>query len=154
APVHTLADLLTFGHLGSRRFWAPGDVPGSAGPVLRPGGPFLVDGERIGQPGAVPGVDEHGAELRSSAGGRRARHRAGRGRAEPGGLPLAGVRVADFSWIGVGPITTKALADHGATVVRIESETRLDTLRAQAPFMGAEFGLNRSNFFGTFNTSK
>jgi benzylsuccinate CoA-transferase BbsF subunit len=38
--------------------------------------------------------------------------------------------------------------------VRVESEKRLDTLRAQAPFKDAEWGLNRSNFYGTFNTSK
>ena len=37
-------------------------------------------------------------------------------------LPLEGVKVADFSWIGVGPITAKALADHGATVVHVESD--------------------------------
>jgi benzylsuccinate CoA-transferase BbsF subunit len=65
-----------------------------------------------------------------------------------------GVKVADFSWIGVGPITGRVLADHGATVVRIETEKRLDTTRAQPPFKHAEFGINRSNFYGSFNTSK
>jgi benzylsuccinate CoA-transferase BbsF subunit len=39
-------------------------------------------------------------------------------------------------------------------VVRVENEKRLDTLRAQAPFKDDEFGINRSNFFGSFNTSK
>ena len=152
APVHAVPDLLTFGHLDTRRFWAPGPVPGAAGPgeVRRPGGPWLVDGQRVGQPGAVPAVDEHGAAVRSAE--QRPRRAGGAGGG--GGLPLAGLKVADFSWIGVGPITAKALADHGATVVRIESETRLDTLRAQAPFRDAEFGVNRSNFYGTFNTSK
>jgi benzylsuccinate CoA-transferase BbsF subunit len=32
-----------------------------------------------------------------------------------------GVKVADFAWIGVGPITVKYLADHGATVVLPQS---------------------------------
>ena len=36
-------------------------------------------------------------------------------------LPLADLKVLDFSWVGVGPITTKYLADHGATVVRVGS---------------------------------
>src|SRR5262245_3075625 len=48
--------------------------------------------------------------------------------AEPA-LPFAGVKFADFSWIGVGPITAKYFADHGATVVRIETESPADRLR-------------------------
>ena len=36
---------------------------------------------------------------------------------------LEGVKVADFSWAGVGPMTGRELAEHGATVVRIESHT-------------------------------
>ena len=70
------------------------------------------------------------------------------------GLPFSGLRVADFSWVGVGPITAKNLADHGATVVRVESANRIDGLRVQPPFKDGESGINRSNFFGTFNTSK
>ncbi|MCP5029097.1 MAG: CoA transferase, partial [Actinomycetia bacterium] len=54
----------------------------------------------------------------------------------------------------VGPITAKCLADHGATVVRVESENRIDGLRNQPPFKDGEDGPNRSNFFGAFNTSK
>lgn len=49
-------------------------------------------------------------------------------------LPLEGVRILDFSWFGVGPIATKIMADHGAEVIRVESEARLDSLRSAAPF--------------------
>ena len=38
--------------------------------------------------------------------------------------------------------------------MRIESENRIDGLRHQPPYYGAEPGIDRSNFFGTFNTSK
>src|SRR5437016_13124960 len=44
-------------------------------------------------------------------------------------LPLADLKVLDFSWAGVGPITVKYLADHGATVVRVESHARYDVVR-------------------------
>jgi benzylsuccinate CoA-transferase BbsF subunit len=64
------------------------------------------------------------------------------------------LKVVDLSWIGVGPITAKALADHGAEVVRVESRQRIDRLRQQLPFKDGQPGLNRSHFYGTFNTSK
>ena len=62
--------------------------------------------------------------------------------------------MVDFAWVGVGPITTKFLADHGATVVRVESELRPDVLRGSVPAKDGVLGLNRSQFFGDFNTSK
>jgi len=67
---------------------------------------------------------------------------------------FAGLKVADFSWVGVGPITTKYLADHGATVVRIESQVRPDVLRLAPPWRDGQPGLNRSQFFASFNASK
>jgi benzylsuccinate CoA-transferase BbsF subunit len=39
---------------------------------------------------------------------------------------LEGVKVLDFGWALVGSLTSKVLADHGATVVRIESIHRID----------------------------
>ena len=38
---------------------------------------------------------------------------------------LAGINIADFSWIQVAPLVTKAFAHYGATVVKVESVTRL-----------------------------
>lgn len=69
-------------------------------------------------------------------------------------LPLSGIRVVDFTWIGVGPITTKYQADHGAEVIRIESWAHPDGLRYGPPLMNGEIGENRSYFFAACNTSK
>ena len=48
-------------------------------------------------------------------------------------LPLEGLRVGDFSWFGAGPIAGQMLCTFGAEVVRIESETKLDSLRVAQP---------------------
>ena len=49
--------------------------------------------------------------------------------------PFAGLRVADFAWVGVGPLVSKYLADHGAEVIRIESTTYPEALRRVPPFV-------------------
>jgi len=43
--------------------------------------------------------------------------------------PLAGIRVTDFCWMGVGAVATRLLADFGADVIRIEDRNRLDMPR-------------------------
>lgn len=65
-----------------------------------------------------------------------------------------GIRVLDFTWYGVGPITTKYLADNGAEVIKVESVRHPDGLRLAAPYAGGEPGINRSQYFGNFNSSK
>ena len=71
-----------------------------------------------------------------------------------GRLALEGVKVLDFSWVGVAPITTKYLADNGAEVIRIESAARLDVLRLAPPWKDARPEPNGSQFFASYNTSK
>jgi benzylsuccinate CoA-transferase BbsF subunit len=69
-------------------------------------------------------------------------------------LPLHGVRVADFTWIGAGSFTTKLLADHGADVIKIESRGRMDSLRSSRPYKDGVAGINRSGYFADRNSSK
>jgi len=69
-------------------------------------------------------------------------------------LPLHGIRVADFCWLGAGSYTTKILADMGADVIKIESSARLDSLRLAAPYKDGVAGVNRSGYFADRNTSK
>jgi benzylsuccinate CoA-transferase BbsF subunit len=65
-----------------------------------------------------------------------------------------GLKVLDFGWIGVGPITARYFADNGATAIRIESLTRFDGLRMAPPYKDGKPGLNNSQFFANFNASK
>ncbi len=153
APVNTLADLAEFRQLEERAFFEP---------------TTLADGRSARAPGAfakttpnpitfrrsAPRLGEHADEIRTelASGGRSPVHV---DTAPLGGeLPFSGLKVADFTWIGVGPISTRCLADHGATVVKVECEERPDGLRGAGPFMDGQPGRNRSQFFGDFNTSK
>ncbi len=68
--------------------------------------------------------------------------------------PFEGLRVVDFTWYGVGPLTTKYLADFGAEVIKIESYARPDLIRWAPPWRDAVPDLNTSQFFANYNTSK
>lgn len=67
---------------------------------------------------------------------------------------LEGLKVADFSWFGAGPICANHLAAYGATVIRVESETHVDALRTIAPFAKGKTGYNVSGYFNNFNAGK
>jgi len=59
-----------------------------------------------------------------------------RRRPRPRRGPLAGIRVADFCWMGVGSVATRLLADFGAEVIKIEDRTRIDTPRKLPLYKG------------------
>jgi len=67
---------------------------------------------------------------------------------------LQGVKIVDFSWVAAGPLTTRVLADFGATVIKIESSIRPDPLRFEYPFANNMPGINRSVCFAIYNANK
>lgn len=74
-------------------------------------------------------------------------------------LPLDGIRVADVSWFGAGPIAAQTLATFGAEVIRLESETHLDSLRVAQPMAmnpdgTFKSGYNVGGYFNNFNAGK
>ena len=68
--------------------------------------------------------------------------------------PLAGVRVADFTWVWAGPFCTEQLAHLGAEVVRIETAARPCVTRLLPPFADFQPGPNRSGYFNQYNQGK
>lgn len=70
-------------------------------------------------------------------------------------LPLAGVKVLDFSWALVGSLTTKLLADHGAEVVKVESSLRPCLSRIDNQVSASTRGnFDDKPWFSHFNSSK
>jgi len=146
-PVNNTKDLLENPHFAERGFWQ--DVGGTTHPGLS------VRSSRqhleLGNPAPALGADQDLVKewlttapvvVDTSRSGARL------------GEAFVGLKVLDLSWVAVGPITAKALADHGATVVHVESSTRVDYLRTLAPFKDGVVGINRSHYFNNQNTSK
>ncbi len=156
APCQTVEDIAQSVQLDARDFWRSIEYP-ALGRDLEQLGPFIKMGEspiEVRRP--APSVGEHNSEVRDGVAARPA-GTTGHARSSPRRpkvMPFDGLRVLDFTWVGVGPITTKHLADFGADVIRIESVSRPDVLRNAAPFKAAEPGINRSQFSANYNTSK
>lgn len=66
-------------------------------------------------------------------------------------LPLAGVRVVDFTQVVAGPYSTMMLADMGAEVIKIERAGHGDDLRRTVPYKGRE---GHQDYFNALNRSK
>ena len=65
-----------------------------------------------------------------------------------------GIKVAELIWAETGPLITKYLADHGATVIHIESTTRVDTARMSPPYKDNIVGPDRGGFYVDRNSNK
>ncbi|HLZ70190.1 MAG TPA: CoA transferase [Dehalococcoidia bacterium] len=69
-------------------------------------------------------------------------------------LPLAGLKVLDFTWVMAGPAATRYLADYGATVVKVESATKIETGRTLGPAWQGNPDPETSAFMADNNAGK
>ena len=152
APINTVADLTRFDQLEAREAWHNTELPNGQ-QVKSPGIFAKFNQAPITLRTPPPRMNEHGDEIRAeAASGVRTRETL------PAPLtdtdkPFAGLKVLDLTWIIAGPVSVRYLADHGATVIKIESELRPDGLRNLGPVKG-EPGWNCSHFYGEFNAGK
>ncbi len=149
--VSTPRDLAENRQLRARDWYQPVEVDSRT--VEFPGAPYRLS--------ASPAVVASPARLNEHADAEwQSRPTRPAGAAPRPRLPLEGVRVADFSWFGAGPIAGQTLATFGAEVVRVESETRIDSLRVVEPVALNEDGskmsdtYNASGYFNNFNAGK
>ncbi len=67
---------------------------------------------------------------------------------------FTGLKVLEFGGGAAGPLGTRYFADHGATVVRVESRRRPDFIRLLRYTPGTEGGLDASHMFAMVNVNK
>ena len=151
APITTTADVLALDQLADRHYWEELPIEGADGTraVRFPGSLAKFDGRPLP---ALPPAPSLGAD------GAAAPARPRRAALSPTGQtlerPLDDLKVLDFMWAMAGPGTTRVLADHGATVVKIENESKADVLRAANPFIGEDGGQENALQFHNLNAGK
>ena len=137
APVATVEDLLGSAQLAARGYFREHDRPDRTG-RLRHAGPFVrFSRSPIAYERSAPRLDEHGSEILQQISAARADSTGPVSDRSAAARPLAGVKIVDLMWAVAGPTATRVLADHGATIVRVESPTRIDASRTLRPFRGA-----------------
>jgi crotonobetainyl-CoA:carnitine CoA-transferase CaiB-like acyl-CoA transferase len=67
--------------------------------------------------------------------------------------PLAGVRIADFCWMGVGSLATRFLADMGAEVIKIEHVSRIDLMRRHPIYKNNATGVGQTQLSASVDAS-
>jgi crotonobetainyl-CoA:carnitine CoA-transferase CaiB-like acyl-CoA transferase len=75
-------------------------------------------------------------------------------RAAGGGGAWQGVRILELGSGAAGPIASRYFAEHGATVIRVESRSRPEFLRTMALAARSPHGLEGSPIFGALNVGK
>lgn len=147
-PVSTSDDLLASEQLAARDFWRDAEHP-EEGRTLRYPGPFAkLSGTPLKYGRRAPRIGEDTNSVAP-----RSKPAAAPAAATPG-LPLAGLKVADFAWVMAGPAGTRYLTDYGATHVKIESTTAIDTARTLQPMLDNQSGPERSGVFANLNAGK
>lgn len=149
APVMDYAQLAANEHLIARDFFVAVDHP-AAGATVHLGGAVLTEHGRPEIRRPAPLLGQHNTEILAHLEAPRPPAPAAEAR-----LPLAGIRVADFSWAWAGPFCSLNLAHLGAEVIRLESQTRLDIYRRymiNPPGMAS--GPDTSGMFNQWNQGK
>ena len=152
-PVATMRDLAGSEQLAARGFFEEAASP--AGRLRMPGAPAKLSATPW-RTGEIAGAGAHSAALRGESAAAGARGRPARRTREAAGARdlFRGVRVADFSWVGVGPNATQLLAWHGAEVIRVESALKLDAFRSGGPRPAGDASPDGSAYWANHNRDK
>ncbi len=151
APIVTIGDVVTSEQFAERKYWT--EVEQSPQHRYRYPGAFAKFSEQpISYRHPAPTIGQHTHEVLNDLGRRPAISDAnGLQRDQP---PLSDVKVLDLTWVIAGPAATRVLADYGATVIKVESTSRVDVARTMGPHTDGQPDPEHSGAYVTFNAGK
>ncbi|MGD9751851.1 MAG: CaiB/BaiF CoA transferase family protein [Acidimicrobiia bacterium] len=154
-PIANVADVVEAEHYQVRDYWRTVEPPALGRPIRVPG-PFVKCSKTPLQiPTTVPGVGADTEQVLADVTRRPdAPVPVPIGMDAPAGGALEGVKILDFMWVMAGPASTRVLADHGATVVRVETFNRTETARTIGPFLNDLGGSENSGLYQNMNAGK
>jgi len=155
APMSTIEDVVTSEQFAARSYFMNPSGEGPAAEIAYPGPFAKFSATPLSRRSRPPRTGEHTQEILDEL-DRLAppAHEARDATSAEAALPLAGVKVLDFMWALAGPGATRLLADWGATVIRVESSSRLCVGRTIRPFIGRDDSPEMSAVFHTTNAGK
>ncbi len=156
APVADLGEVLANPHFAFRATFDEVEHPASGQCIRVPGAFARFSVTPTAALGPPPRLGQHTDEVLAEPPRRPAVEPAGaRPEAAPEGSgALAGLKVLDLSWSVAGPVMTRVLADHGATVIKVESVRKLDAARGFMPLPQGKAGIEDSGLFDDVNAGK
>lgn len=152
APANSPVQLTTSTQLASRGFFVP------FGKVEQMPRSFVITtspGDDLERPGPRPAGDAGGGDGKATVPTWPARPAPATDRpatASSGTSAWAGTGIIEFGTGAAGPIAVRYFAEHGATVIRVESRSRPDFLRAYG--RDNPCGLEGSDMFDSVNVGK
>lgn len=121
APVATIDEVTTSPQLAARNYWRAMPHEEIDAEIRYPG-PFAKFSETpIVYRRKPPAVGEHNHEILDGEPRAPLQWEKAKSSSNASEPPLKGLKVVDLFWAMAGPASTRALADYGATVVRVES---------------------------------
>lgn len=152
APMSNIADVIRSPQFAHRCYFRRPLGDGPSAQIDYPGAFARFSATPLAATRRPPRIGEHTRQILDEL--RAGSHRATTADGGEGGDALADVKVLDFMWALAGPGATRTMADFGATVVRVESTSRLDVCRTIRPFIDGDPSPEKSAVFHSTNAGK
>ena len=151
APMTTIEDVANSPQFAARNYFTTLEGDDTSAHVSYPGAFAKFSRTPLATPAKPPKLDEHRQDILNEI---NELPELSLPTGDSGQLPLAGVKVLDFMWALAGPGATRILADYGATVIRVESSSKLDVCRTIRPFIDGDELPEKSAIFHSTNAGK
>lgn len=159
APVATLAEVMELEHLEERHLWERQAVLPGADPIRHVGRFVVASGTPSVVRDPAPDLGADTARILGQLPAEPATTGPGSALVDPAAAdarPLDGLKVLDLTWSIAGPYVGRGLADFGATVVKVETQQRVDVTRTVMPLhpLNAQHPMECGGLFANSNAGK